>query len=176
MKFLDPKDEREMVSRFRKQALEELSQPQARTVRTGARAAALRRTGVHRRPERAGQEDDSGDIQARSRNHFGLSTAQDVERDCTPSFRWRGRFRRSCGTAGQGDGQGNRVKGSKRPGGIECTRTNRKSRRQCWLPLIPESMDAQRSMDELEELAKSAGAKVMGRVIQKKGLSRPGDP
>ena len=26
MKFLDPKDEREMVSRFRKQALEELSQ------------------------------------------------------------------------------------------------------------------------------------------------------
>lgn len=28
--------------------------------------------------------------------------------------------------------------------------------------------DAQRSMDELEELAKSAGAKVMGRVIQKR--------
>ena len=34
--------------------------------------------------------------------------------------------------------------------------------------------DAQRSMDELEELAKSAGAKVMGRVIQKK--DRPDDP
>ena len=28
--------------------------------------------------------------------------------------------------------------------------------------------DAQRSMEELEELAKSAGAKVMGRVIQKR--------
>lgn len=33
--------------------------------------------------------------------------------------------------------------------------------------------DAQRSMDELEELAKSAGAKVMGRVIQKKDRPDP---
>lgn len=33
--------------------------------------------------------------------------------------------------------------------------------------------DAQRSMEELEELAKSAGAKVMGRVIQKKDRPDP---
>ena len=33
--------------------------------------------------------------------------------------------------------------------------------------------DAQRSMDELEELAKSAGAKVMGRVLQKKDRPDP---
>ena len=49
-------------------------------LRTGARAAAPRRTGIHRGPERAGQADDSAIFQARSRNHFGLSTAQDVEK------------------------------------------------------------------------------------------------
>lgn len=34
--------------------------------------------------------------------------------------------------------------------------------------------DVQRSVDELEELAKSAGAVVKGRVIPAKGASRPG--
>ena len=65
MKFLDPKDEREMVSRFRAQVLEQL-----------------------RRGEQAFTEDQSEQVKrmirryskARSRNHFGLSTAQDVEK------------------------------------------------------------------------------------------------
>ena len=65
MKFLDPKDEREMVSRSRKQVLEQL-----------------------RRGEQAFTEDQSEQVKrmirryskARSRNHFGLSTAQDVEK------------------------------------------------------------------------------------------------
>lgn len=79
MKFLDPKDEREMVSRFRKQALEELSQLKEDC------AQVLEQL---RRGEQAFTEDQSEQVKrmirryskARSRNHFGLSTAQDVEK------------------------------------------------------------------------------------------------
>ena len=71
MKFLDPKDEREVVSRFRTQALEELSQ-----------LSELKNGGA------IFTEDQSEQVKkmirryskARSRNHFGLSTAQDVEK------------------------------------------------------------------------------------------------
>ena len=44
MKFLDPKDEREMVSRFRKQALEELSQLKTAHRCSSSCAAANRRS------------------------------------------------------------------------------------------------------------------------------------
>ena len=69
MKFLDPKDEREVVARFREQAMEELSE--------------LKKDGGS-----AFTEDQTEQVKriikryskARSRNHFGLSYAQDVEK------------------------------------------------------------------------------------------------
>lgn len=78
MKFLDPRDEKETVARFRAQALEELSQLKDDCAQVLAQLAA------------GGQvfTEDQGEqvkkmirrySKARSRNHFGLSTAQDVE-------------------------------------------------------------------------------------------------
>lgn len=80
MKFLDPKDEREMVSRFRKQALEELSQLKEDCAQV---LEQLRRgePGVHRGPQsKQVKRMIRRYSKARSRNHFGLSTAQDVEK------------------------------------------------------------------------------------------------
>ena len=79
MKFLDPKDEREVVSRFRTQALEELSQLKQDCAQV---LSELKNGGA------IFTEDQSEQVKkmirryskARSRNHFGLSTAQDVEK------------------------------------------------------------------------------------------------
>lgn len=78
MKFLDPRDERETVSRFRAQAMEELSQLKNDCAQVLAQLSS------------GGQlftEDQTEQVKkmirryskARSRNHFGLSAAQDVE-------------------------------------------------------------------------------------------------
>lgn len=78
MKFLDPRDERETVSRFRAQAMEELSQLKSDCAQVLAQLSS------------GGQlftEDQTEQVKkmirryskARSRNHFGLSAAQDVE-------------------------------------------------------------------------------------------------
>lgn len=78
MKFLDPRDERETVSRFRTQAMEELSQLKNDCAQVLAQLSS------------GGQlftEDQTEQVKkmirryskARSRNHFGLSAAQDVE-------------------------------------------------------------------------------------------------
>ena len=79
MKFLDPKDEREVVSRFRTQALEELSQLKQDCAQV---LSELKNGGA------IFTEDQSEQVKkmirryskALSRNHFGLSTAQDVEK------------------------------------------------------------------------------------------------
>ena len=77
MKFMDPRDEKDMVARFRAQALEELSQLKDDCAEVLRQLA----TGGF-------TEDQSEQIKrmirryskARSRNHFGLSAAQDVEK------------------------------------------------------------------------------------------------
>lgn len=78
MKFLDPRDEKEIVARFRAQALEELSQLKNDCAQV---LAQLTQGG------QAFTEDQSEQVKkmirryskAKSRNHFGLSAAQDVE-------------------------------------------------------------------------------------------------
>lgn len=79
MKFLDPKDEREIVARFRAQALEELSQLKndcaqvlAQIVNGGAIFTEDQSEQVKKMIRRYSK--------ARGRNHFGLSAAQDVEK------------------------------------------------------------------------------------------------
>ena len=77
MKFMDPRDEKDMVARFRAQALEELSQLKDDCAEVLRQLAAGGFT-----------EDQSEQVKrmirryskARSRNHFGLSAAQDVEK------------------------------------------------------------------------------------------------
>ena len=77
MKFMDPRDEKDMMARFRAQALEELSQLKDDCAEVLRQLAAGGFT-----------EDQSEQVKrmirryskARSRNHFGLSAAQDVEK------------------------------------------------------------------------------------------------
>lgn len=77
MKFLDPHDEREVVARFRAQALEELSQLRDDCSEVLAQLASgelfteARTEQVKKMIRRYSK--------ARGRNHFGLSAAQDVE-------------------------------------------------------------------------------------------------
>ena len=79
MKFLDPKDEREVVARFREQAMEELSELKKDCAQVLGELA---------NGGSAFTEDQTEQVKriikryskARSRNHFGLSYAQDVEK------------------------------------------------------------------------------------------------
>ena len=79
MKFLDPKDEREVVARFREQAMEELSELKKDCAQVLSELA---------NGGSAFTEDQTEQVKriikryskARSRNHFGLSYAQDVEK------------------------------------------------------------------------------------------------
>lgn len=79
MKFLDPKDEHEVVARFREQAMEELSELKRDCAQV---LGELANGGT------AFTEDQTEQVKriikryskARSRNHFGLSYAQDVEK------------------------------------------------------------------------------------------------
>lgn len=79
MKFLDPKDEREVVARFRAQTAEELSQLKEDCIQiltqlsrqAGSRISDLQTDQVKKMIKRYSK--------ARERNHFCLTLAQDVE-------------------------------------------------------------------------------------------------
>ena len=79
MKFLDPKDERDVVARFREQAMEELGELKKDCAKVLGELAS---------GGTAFTEDQTEEVKriikryskARSRNHFGLSSAQDVEK------------------------------------------------------------------------------------------------
>lgn len=79
MKFLDPRDEREMIARFRAQAVEELT-----ALRDESFALLSQLTRAAAGPVSDQQAEEIKKIikrysKARSRNHFALALAQDVE-------------------------------------------------------------------------------------------------
>lgn len=81
MKFIDPRDEKEMVSRFRAQALAELSELKNDCAQVLAQLTQGLQSGQSL-SEAQGEEVKKmirRYSKARGRNHFGLSVAQDVE-------------------------------------------------------------------------------------------------
>ena len=81
MKFIDPRDEKEMVSRFRAQALAELSELKNDCAQVLAQLTQGLQSGQSL-SEAQGEEVKKmirRYSKAKGRNHFGLSVAQDVE-------------------------------------------------------------------------------------------------
>lgn len=109
MKFMDPRDEKDMVARFRAQALEELSQLKDDCAEVLRQLAAGGFT-----------EDQSEQVKrmirryskARSRNHFGLSAAQDVEKGLYSIDYLGGAagLHRAIVPAGKSDGQSGKIR------------------------------------------------------------------